>query len=536
TSRLIDLHFRKYLENGQMTTVLKWFEGIPQDVVFKYPKLCTQVAEVYSQAGMINQIDPFLNRAEQILSAREKQVVDTEESQRWTLSSKEITLIRSMSAILRGLKAVCTGDPQRAVNFTRAALTNFPEMEPRELAVLFWVQGWAFRSLGDLPGALERLNKATEYAHESGAILRDIWTDLGNVTRLVGKLSQAGDIISTSLQNATERRIQNQGNISRDETFLSFILLEQNLVDQAFRHATQAIAHTQWWPSHVIIAMANLSLAQIYLVKGNIENSLQAIQQTDQKRKSLLMTPFVQSMAEVTWARIWLNQGKWTQLDEWSDNQIKILNSTLDEGRPVDEYFEMQLIMLVRVWMEKTKIDKNSERNEDCLQLLDHLENNSQTAGRINSLVEILFLRQVIRFSQGNKIEAIDGLEKCFMMAEPGGYMRIFLDTGETARSLISTYLQKPEPIYKTYALKILKSFGGYLQVSANKAEFSEALTPREMEVLLLLAEGFSNKQMAEKLIVSVGTIKFHVHQILSKLLVKSRTQAIIRARDLELI
>ncbi|MBE0685116.1 MAG: hypothetical protein IH585_03870, partial [Anaerolineaceae bacterium] len=46
TSRLIDLHFRKYLENGQMTTVLKWFEGIPQDVVFKYPKLCTQVAEV----------------------------------------------------------------------------------------------------------------------------------------------------------------------------------------------------------------------------------------------------------------------------------------------------------------------------------------------------------------------------------------------------------------------------------------------------------------------------------------------------------
>ena len=60
-----------------------------------------------------------------------------------------------------------------------------------------------------------------------------------------------------------------------------------------------------------------------------------------------------------------------------------------DESKSIDEYLEMRLIMLVRVWMEKTKIDKNIERNEDCLRLLDRLENSSQTAGRINSLVEI---------------------------------------------------------------------------------------------------------------------------------------------------
>ena len=76
-SRLIDLHFHTYLENGQMTTILKWIEGLPQDVVFQYPKLCAQVAEVYSQAGMIDQIDPLLNRAEEIVSARENHVEDT---------------------------------------------------------------------------------------------------------------------------------------------------------------------------------------------------------------------------------------------------------------------------------------------------------------------------------------------------------------------------------------------------------------------------------------------------------------------------
>jgi len=352
----------------------------------------------------------------------------------------------------------------------------------------------------------------------------------------VGKLPQAIDIISTSLQNAIDRGIHNQGNISRDETFLSFIFFEQNQLDLAIKHATQALAHTKWWPSHVIIAMANLSLAQIFLVQDNLEDSLLAMQKADQKRKSWLMTPFVESLAEVTWARIWLYQDKWDLLDKWSNDKILTLNSILDEGRLVNEYLEMQLIMLVRVLMEKTKFDKNLERYNECLQLLDRLENCSKTAGRINSLVEILFLRAVIHFLRGHQNGAVDDLEKSLSMAEPGGYMRIFLDTGESARSFISTYLQKPNPIYKTYALKILKSFGGYFQTSANKKEYSETLTPREMEVLHLLAEGYSNRQMAEKLIVTEGTIKFHVHQILSKLQVKSRTQAIIRAKDFDLI
>ncbi|MHC1771835.1 MAG: BTAD domain-containing putative transcriptional regulator [Flexilinea sp.] len=535
-SRLIDLHFHTYLDNGQMATVLKWIEGLPQDIIFRYPKLCAQVAEVYSQAGMIDKIDPLFNRAEEILSARENHMEVSEDTQSLNLSPKDITVIRSMSAILRGLKAVCSGDPHLAVNFTQTALTNFPEMEPRELAVLFWVEGWAYRSLGKLSLALERLTKATDYALKSGANLHDIWTDLGNVTRLVGKLPQAINILTNSIQISADLGVQNQGNLSRDEAFLSFIFLEQNQLDLAFAHANRAIAYTQWWPSHIIIAMSHVSLSQILLVQGDIAGSLQAIQKADRERKNRLMTPFVHSIVDVTWARIWLLQCKWDLLDQWSRDQISILNATLDESKSIDEYLEMRLIMLVRVWIEKTKIDKNIERNEDCLRLLDCLENSSQTAGRINSLVEILFLREVIHFSRGNKNEAVDGLERCFSMAEPGSYMRIFLDTGEPTRILLSAYLQKSNPLHKSYALKILKAFGGFLQTSISTNELPEAITPREMEVLHLLAEGYSNRQIAEKLVLAEGTIKFHVHQLLGKLQVESRTQAIIRARDLELI
>jgi LuxR family maltose regulon positive regulatory protein len=535
-SRLIDLHYRTYLDNGQLITVMKWIEEIPREEVLRYPKLCVQIADTYAEAGIIEKIVPLLNCADKCTINRSNIEKISRDHPELILSKKEFTLVRSMTAILRGLKAVCCGDPQSALKFTQKALVNFPEMESKELAGLYQVEGWIYRSLGNLPVALEKLQKATEYAGDAGINPRDIWTDYGNLTRLVGKLPQAINIFTRSIRNSEERDAHNQGNLSRDEIFLSLILLEQNQLDLALTHVNRAISYIQWWPSHNVIAMAQAVLAQILLALGNINGSIQAIQKADNERTNRLLTPFVHSMVDVGWVRIWLRWEKWDLLEQWSQDQVLTLTTTDNGNQPIDEFLEMRLIMLIRVWMEKTKNDNKRDRNKDSLHLLDRLVFSSQSAERVNSLVEILFLKAAILYLEGNNNEALDYLEECLSKSEPGGYMRIFLDTGEPARSLISAYLQKSNPIYKTYALKILKSFGGYLQASANKAEFSEALTPREMEVLHLLAEGYSNQQMAENLIVSEGTIKFHVHQILSKLQVKSRTQAIIRARDLELI
>ena len=61
-----------------------------------------------------------------------------------------------------------------------------------------------------------------------------------------------------------------------------------------------------------------------------------------------------------------------------------------------------------------------------------------------------------------------------------------------------------------------------------------EPLSDRELEVLPLLAAGLSNRQIAERLVISVGTAKTHVHNILQKLEVSGRTKAIARARELK--
>jgi LuxR family maltose regulon positive regulatory protein len=131
-------------------------------------------------------------------------------------------------------------------------------------------------------------------------------------------------------------------------------------------------------------------------------------------------------------------------------------------------------------------------------------------------------------------------LDACLAQAEPEGYVRLFLDAGEPARKLLSRYLQMPALTHQAYAQRLVKAFTQPNQAPSPAiyapTEMVEPLTARELEVLHLLVEGCSNRQVAEKLILAEGTVKYYVHAILEKFQVHSRTQAIAKARDLNLI
>ena len=86
----------------------------------------------------------------------------------------------------------------------------------------------------------------------------------------------------------------------------------------------------------------------------------------------------------------------------------------------------------------------------------------------------------------------------------------------------------------KEYVLPILSAFGESSRPSTSQP-LVEPLSERELDVLRLVAEGMSNGEIAERLVVSVGTVKTHVHSIIDKLGVRSRTQAVARARELAL-
>jgi len=129
-------------------------------------------------------------------------------------------------------------------------------------------------------------------------------------------------------------------------------------------------------------------------------------------------------------------------------------------------------------------------------------------------------------------------LEEALRLAEPEGYVRIFIDEGEPMARLLRMVHRSKEKGSREYEARIL---AGLLSDAVPTKPGShplliDPLTEREQEVLHMIAEGHSNQEIAENLIITLGTVKAHVSNIYSKLDVRSRTQAILKAEEFSLL
>jgi LuxR family transcriptional regulator, maltose regulon positive regulatory protein len=200
---------------------------------------------------------------------------------------------------------------------------------------------------------------------------------------------------------------------------------------------------------------------------------------------------------------------------------------------------EGEYLALVRVRIAQGRNDPAAPFLEDVLRLLDRLRESAETKARLNSVLHILVLRALALEAQGNRTHALASLKRALLLAEPEGYMRLFVDEGASMRALLrQAHARSSVP---GYVAALLSAFGEQpisdLPLSSPRpAPLVEALTEREREVLRLLLEGASNREIAYRLVLSVNTVKRHVYNICGKLGVQSRTQAIVRARTLDLL
>jgi LuxR family maltose regulon positive regulatory protein len=136
----------------------------------------------------------------------------------------------------------------------------------------------------------------------------------------------------------------------------------------------------------------------------------------------------------------------------------------------------------------------------------------------------------------------VEYLRKSLGLAEPEGFMRVFLDEGRPMEALIQLTSVDVEGTLKGYTEKLLDAFesisreAGTSGGSSQPERLVESLTRREVEVLELIASGLSNQEIAERLVLSEGTVKTHTHNLYGKLGVSSRTRAIARAKELHLL
>ena len=170
----------------------------------------------------------------------------------------------------------------------------------------------------------------------------------------------------------------------------------------------------------------------------------------------------------------------------------------------------------------------------------------------MGSVIEILNLRALALHARCEKSRALAALERSLILAEPEGYVRLFVDEGTPMAALLSAFLtvrrkggrgaKQLTPV--GYVRRLLATFESphastkrpVGRTSESDQPLLDPLTTREREVLKLITEGLSNQEIAARLFIATSTVKGYVHSLLRKLGVDSRTKAISRAHELHLI
>jgi LuxR family maltose regulon positive regulatory protein len=200
--------------------------------------------------------------------------------------------------------------------------------------------------------------------------------------------------------------------------------------------------------------------------------------------------------------------------------------------------------MLVRVYLAQG-------RYPEAIEVLERFGALANRPGDVATTIEFLALQAVALHDAGQREHAHSVAARLLALTQPDGYVRLYLDAGEPMRQVLLSLDEIPHsqetshaPVPAAYIKRLLAAFprteapGLRDQIpersalSPHPSALVEPLTRREQEVLRSLAAGASNQEIAAQLVISLATVKKHISNLLGKLGVRSRTQAIARARD----
>ncbi len=228
--------------------------------------------------------------------------------------------------------------------------------------------------------------------------------------------------------------------------------------------------------------------------------------------------------------RLRLARGDLTEAVALEQERVANAQNAADAARVVDRLTSARLLHA-------------QGRHREALGLLEELGETAEAAGRTGDLIEILALQALALWAGHEKERAVSTLARALALAQPEGYLRTFVDEGAPMAELLSEVLEGLQrgrlipPIPAHYLRKLLAALERDEAGARLPAQrLPEPLSGRELEVLQLVAAGKSNGRIASELFVSVGTIKTHLNNIYRKLNARSRTQAVARARELDLI
>lgn len=509
--RLIDGKGIPLHSRGAVPAILDWLASLPGTVLDARPTLCARYATLSLVAGRSIGVEEKLQAAEAAIAAA-KQGAEPD---------KKTRDLMGQIAVARATLALTRYEPEAMITQARRALEY---LAPDNLVFRFsatWTMGMACHFRGERAAAgrayAEALSIAKACGYVNGIVLAT--TCVGQIRELENQLSPAAEAYRRALQLTGEYVPPSVGEVHLG---LARIFFEWNDVDAAEKHGQQSLHLARQYDGVVDRRiLSELFLSHVRLARGDVAGAAAMLAETAQ---SVRENNFVHRAPEMAAAqvRVLLRQGDLAaaaQLARTHELPISQARVLLAQGDP-----------------------------SAALALLSPLRRQMEAKGWQDERLKVMVLQAVAFHANGEKDKALQLLADTLALAEPGGFIRLFVDEGEVMRMAISELRlsigKRPrgqDHHLLGYVDRLLAAFAQPTPTPQSRTEDSksnmiEPLSQRELEVLRLIAEGLSNHQIGERLFLALDTVKGHNRNIFSKLQVQRRTEAIARARELGLL
>ena len=531
-ARLIEQYFDEFFyRHGEGSTVRRWLATLPSELTSSRPRLLLAQARLALLSGQTEE-------AESLLDSAERRSADADESFEPSAGRAASLLVNVPAAValLRVYLAELRADAEATTALASRALAESREGESMLGSIIRWYGGMAEWLRGRPAEAERALSPAVAERSAVGEGFLAAWGChvLGQVQRAQGRLDAAVRTCRRTLEITAPPGRSAAPAAGAAYVGLAEVAYQRNELDVALQHVTKGIALCRQLVYAAPLATGLVTLAWIRQATGDQVGALDAIGEAAQFAPGPAVNGLLNPVPAER-ARLLLAQGDLAGAARWTTQ--KGLGAD-DEPRYPSE---PEHLLLARVLLAQG-------RPGHALALLDRLYAAAVAQDRIGSVIEAGALRALALAANGEDADAVVGLAEALTLACPPGYVRVFADEGAPMAALLGQLIAAQRAgvaaaIPLAYLARLQRAFDTGPATPSPRPGLTAAmpgivdpLTSRELEVLRMLAAGRSNQAIAGQLYVTVDTVKKHVSHVLSKLGAANRTEAVSRARELDLI
>lgn len=536
---LMEKHILAIFFGSETVLVHRWLQAVPEKVLMARPLLCVMYAHTIVH---MSQFDiRAIPLAESWLDAAGQSLTNSANRNERTSSADHsyCEIVRSFLDMSYAYMALWRNDePGKVIALANRAIAGLPSVDDPAIdpnllrfhSGLNCNLGLAYRKLGDYASASLAFDRAREIGLRCGDMLNASTAVACQSVLLYrqGQLHKALSLCQEALKSFSSLGRRSESSIPFVGLIyagMGEILVEWNDLEAAEPVLRRALELSELTTGMDIHRNASVDLARLRAGQGRYEEALALLDACDRDTDDAGVN--VHSFR----ARLWLARGDLTAAIKWAIGkkfQETTNSESLSFGRVLIAMHRASLTLSVE---PLPGIDHLMEYLEKMLRIYEKTE-------WVQFSCELLILQALGYQALGSDADALRSLQRAIKLAEPAGFIRLFVDEGPPMRLLLAR-LKNAGGTPQAFITKLLSVWGEKEipgQLLNWPASLQESLSTREMEVLRLLAAGRGKAEIAHALVIAPNTVKKHIANIFGKLAVTNRADAVARAREMGLI